>query len=69
MNRCTVVAVLLTAVLAVSFWAGSRVPQLNEKALMGGDVELNSLGSRYSNPNRPRRPGNGRGFSSLWSIW
>lgn len=34
---------LLTAI-AVSFWTGSRIPQLNEKASMGTEVSINTLG-------------------------
>ena len=30
------------AALAIQFWTGSRYPQLNEKALMGGDATLES---------------------------
>jgi uncharacterized membrane protein YraQ (UPF0718 family) len=39
-----VLVVLLMLGVAVNFWAGSRVPQLNEKALMGGDTQINALG-------------------------
>lgn len=31
---------LVIATLAVAFWSSSRYPQLNEKALMGGDAKL-----------------------------
>jgi len=34
----------IIAILAISFWAGSRVPQLDEKAAMGGETSFNSLG-------------------------
>jgi uncharacterized membrane protein YraQ (UPF0718 family) len=34
----------LLLAIALHFWAGSRIPQLNEKALMGGDTQLNALG-------------------------
>lgn len=35
---------LLVAFIAISFWAGSRIPALNEKAVMGGDTQLEALG-------------------------
>ncbi len=35
-----VVGVVLTAVLAVSFWSGSRYPALNQKAQMGSEFQL-----------------------------
>ncbi|GEM_PF-216430 len=35
--------ILLTAMLAVYFWSGSRYPALEEKALMGGDTPLSGL--------------------------
>jgi uncharacterized membrane protein YraQ (UPF0718 family) len=38
------IAGLLMALLAGFFLAGSRVPALNEKALMGGDMQLDALG-------------------------
>lgn len=34
----------LIALLAFGFWAGSRVPDLNEKAAMGGNIQLEELG-------------------------
>jgi uncharacterized membrane protein YraQ (UPF0718 family) len=37
-----IIAVTLT--VAFSFWLGSRIPNLNEKAMMGGDTELEVLG-------------------------
>ena len=43
-DKRTVIAGLLLALLAGFFWAGSRVPALNEKALMGGDMQLDALG-------------------------
>jgi len=33
---------LVIVVIAASFWGGSRYPQLDEKALMGGDTQLES---------------------------
>ena len=42
-KRFILVTLLMLAV-AGNFWAGSRVPQLNEKALMGGDTQINALG-------------------------
>ena len=43
-DKRLVLVVLILAGIAVQFWAGSRVPALNEKALMGGDTELGALG-------------------------
>ena len=43
-DKRLVISGLLLALLAGSFWAGSRVPALNEKALMGGDTQLEALG-------------------------
>lgn len=43
-DKRVILAGLLMIGLAVSFWAGSRVPALNEKALMGGDTQLDALG-------------------------
>ncbi len=37
-------ASLLLLTLAFSFWAGSRVPALNEKATMGTEIDFNNLG-------------------------
>jgi len=36
-------AIVLTVLLAVMFWSGSRYPALNEKAAMGGDTPLSGL--------------------------
>jgi len=35
---------LLLLALAVSFWTGSRIPALNEKATMGTEIDFNNLG-------------------------
>ena len=43
-DKRVVVVLLLLLGIGISFWAGSRVPALNEKALMGGDAQLNALG-------------------------
>ncbi|KMW56435.1 hypothetical protein AIOL_001389 [Candidatus Rhodobacter oscarellae] len=39
-ERRLALAVLLVAVLAVLFWTGSRYPQLDEKAMMSGAIQL-----------------------------
>lgn len=39
-NKRLVIGVLLVALIAVSFWSQSRVPDLNDKALMGGATQL-----------------------------
>jgi len=46
----------LTLIVGVTFWAGSRVPALNEKAAMGSEVHINALGFEtliVSSPNDP----------------
>ena len=43
-DKRLVIVILTIAVIAIQFWAGSRVPALNEKALMGGDTQLAALG-------------------------
>lgn len=52
--------ILLTAVvialLAGSFWASSRVPALNEKAIMGGETQLDALGFEIVFPIDPDDP-------------
>ncbi|QKQ27193.1 hypothetical protein [Candidatus Reidiella endopervernicosa] len=40
LNKRIIVIALLIAVLAGSFWGGSRYPALDEKATMGGDTNL-----------------------------
>lgn len=42
-KRIIIIGSVIT-VVAMSFWAGSRVPALNEKAAMGGEVSMNALG-------------------------
>lgn len=44
MDKRLTLSILLIVGLATTFWTQSRVPQLNEKALMGGDVQLDALG-------------------------
>ncbi len=44
MDKRLILSILLIAGLAGTFWTQSRVPQLNEKALMGGTVQLDELG-------------------------
>ncbi len=39
-DRRTILSLLLCTMIAVAFWAGSRYPDLNEKALMGGVAVL-----------------------------
>ena len=39
-NKRLVIVSMMIAVLAAGFWSGSRVPALNEKAIMGGDTQL-----------------------------
>ncbi|RMD65044.1 MAG: hypothetical protein D6826_00995, partial [Alphaproteobacteria bacterium] len=43
-DRRLVLAALITLTVAITFWMGSRIPNLNEKALMGGDAEIELLG-------------------------
>ena len=43
-DRRLVLVTLLLAGIAIQFWLGSRIPALNEKALMGGDTQLAALG-------------------------
>jgi len=37
-------SLLTLSTLAIVFWAGSRVPQLNEKAIMGESADLDAIG-------------------------
>ena len=39
-NKYTVISTVLMLVIMALFWSGSRYPQLNEKAIMGGDTML-----------------------------
>lgn len=39
-----VLTLALTLFVAFSFWFGSRIPNLDEKAMMGGDSQIESLG-------------------------
>ena len=43
-NSRLYLAVLLTAIVVFSFWMTSRYPDLNEKAMMGGDIGIAALG-------------------------
>ena len=43
-NNRLYLAVLLTATVVFSFWMTSRYPDLNEKAMMGGDIGIAALG-------------------------
>jgi uncharacterized membrane protein YraQ (UPF0718 family) len=42
-KRLFIIAIIIS-VLAFSFWAGSRVPALNDKAMMGGETSMTTLG-------------------------
>ncbi len=43
-DKRIVISFVFLVTLAISFWAGSRVPQLNEKAAMGTEVSITTLG-------------------------
>ncbi|MFT5431848.1 MAG: uncharacterized membrane protein YraQ (UPF0718 family) [Planctomycetota bacterium] len=43
-DKRLLLAIVSLAALAVFFWAGSRVPQLNEKAIMGESADLDAIG-------------------------
>jgi uncharacterized membrane protein YraQ (UPF0718 family) len=43
-NKRMLLAVLITLVVGLNFWIGSRYPNLNEKAYMGGEMQLDALG-------------------------
>ena len=43
-DRRLLLAALVTLFVAFSFWFGSRIPNLDEKAMMGGDSQIESLG-------------------------
>lgn len=43
-DKRIVIGLILITSLALSFWSGSRVPQLNEKAAMGTEVSIDTLG-------------------------
>lgn len=43
-DRRLILVVFVTLSVAIGFLSGSRVPNLNEKAMMGGDAEIASLG-------------------------
>ena len=42
-KRLFVIAAIIS-ILAFTFWVGSRVPALNEKAMMGGETSMTTLG-------------------------
>ena len=43
-NKRMLLAILITLVVGLNFWIGSRYPSLNEKAYMGGEMQLDALG-------------------------
>ncbi len=43
-NKRILLTLVITLAVASSFWFGSRYPSLNEKAFMGGEIGLESLG-------------------------
>ena len=43
-DRRLVISATFIFLLAVTFWSGSRVPQLSEKASMGAETEMDSIG-------------------------
>ena len=43
-NRRLMLAGFMTLLIALTFWLGSRYPSLDEKAMMGGDIQLEALG-------------------------
>lgn len=43
-NKRMLLAVLITLAVGMNFWIGSRYPDLNEKAYMGGEMQLDALG-------------------------
>lgn len=43
-NKRMLLAVAITLAVAMNFWIGSRYPNLNEKAYMGGEMQLDALG-------------------------
>ena len=51
-----IIILLVLAGIALHFWTSSRVPALNEKALMGGDMELGALGFDVVIPVRESDP-------------
>jgi uncharacterized membrane protein YraQ (UPF0718 family) len=42
-KRLFIIAIIIS-ILAFTFWIGSRVPALNEKAMMGGETSMTTLG-------------------------
>ena len=43
-HKRLLIAILFVAATAGYFWSQSRIPQLNEKALMGGDSDIDAIG-------------------------
>jgi len=43
-NKRLLLSILLVMGIALSFWLGSRYPQLNEKAMMGGETPVFGIG-------------------------
>lgn len=43
-DRRLILIVVATAAVALTFWLGSRLPNLNEKAMMAGDAGIEALG-------------------------
>ena len=43
-DRRLIITAAFLVLLAVTFWSGSRVPQLSEKASMGAETEMDSIG-------------------------
>ena len=42
-NKCFILASLLVVGLAIQFWAGSRLPALDQKAMMAGSAAIEPL--------------------------
>ncbi len=43
-NKPLLLVTLLIILVVIGFWSGSRYPQLDEKALMGGDTQFSAIG-------------------------
>ena len=43
-NKRLLLITVVALTVGLSFWMGSRVPNLNEKAMMGGDAQIEALG-------------------------
>jgi len=44
LNKRLILIIIVTLAVGFTFWLGSRVPNLNEKAMMGGDAQIEALG-------------------------